>query len=70
VCRRLKADPTTAAIPVIFISALDASSAKNQALAVGGMDYIAKPYRVRDVLSKIQRVLGRSCLSLGVASLW
>jgi two-component system, sensor histidine kinase and response regulator len=57
VCRRLKVDSSTSAIPVIFISALDASCAKEQALAVGGLDYITKPYRVRDILSKVQKVL-------------
>ncbi|QZZ19699.1 response regulator [Leptothermofonsia sichuanensis E412] len=60
VCRRLKSDPATARIPVIFISALDTSSAREQAFAVGGLDYIAKPYRIQDVLSRVGRVL--NCL--------
>jgi CheY-like chemotaxis protein len=59
VCRRLKADPATAEIPVIFVSALDASSEKDRAFAVGGVGYIAKPYRIRDVVNSVRRVLER-----------
>jgi CheY-like chemotaxis protein len=59
VCRRLKADPATAEIPVIFVSALDAPSARNQAFAVGGLDYIVKPYRIKDVLSSVRQALKR-----------
>lgn len=57
ICRRLKADQFTAKIPVIFVSALDASSERNHAFAVGGVDYIAKPYRIKDVLSSVRRAL-------------
>ena len=58
VCRQLKADSATAEIPVIFISALDASSERDQAFAVGGVDYIAKPYCIQDVLSSVRKALG------------
>jgi CheY-like chemotaxis protein len=59
VCRRLKAEPVTVDIPIIFVSALDASSERDRAIAVGGLDHIAKPYQIQDVLDKIQRVLNR-----------
>lgn len=57
VCRRLKADPSTAEIPVIFVSALNTADSRAQASAVGGADYIVKPFRVQDVLNRIQNVL-------------
>ena len=45
-CRRLKANPKTADIPVIFISALDDIEDKVRAFAAGGVDYVTKPFQV------------------------
>jgi CheY-like chemotaxis protein len=60
VCRRLKAEPVTADIPVIFVSALDPSLEEKKVAAAGGLDYIAKPYRIHDVLSRVQKGLKRN----------
>ncbi|MEO1125032.1 MAG: adenylate/guanylate cyclase domain-containing protein [Cyanobacteria bacterium J06635_15] len=57
VCQQLKADPATAEIPVIFISALDDVFDKVQAFAVGGVDYITKPFQVEEVLARIDHQL-------------
>lgn len=54
VCEQLKADPRTRDIPVIFISALGELQDKIQAFAVGGVDYITKPFRIAEVLARIQ----------------
>ena len=54
VCERLKADPTTVDIPVIFISALDAVQDKIKAFASGGVDYVTKPFRVEEVLARVE----------------
>ncbi|MCL1939587.1 MAG: response regulator [Desulfovibrionaceae bacterium] len=43
VCRRLKADPLTRDIPVIFLTALDKEEDETQGFEVGGVDYITKP---------------------------
>ncbi|EME68652.1 response regulator protein [Paramagnetospirillum caucaseum] len=53
VCRRLKADPTNAATPVIFLSALDAIEDKVQGLSLGAADYITKPYQPEEVLARV-----------------
>jgi CheY-like chemotaxis protein len=53
VCRRLKADPQTADIPVIFISALDEVLDKVKAFDIGGVDYIAKPFEIQEVLVRV-----------------
>lgn len=45
ICRRLKADPATQEIPVIFITALDSDADEEKGLAIGAADYIAKPFR-------------------------
>ena len=53
VCRRLKADERTQDVPVIFISALDETLDKVTAFSVGGVDYIAKPFQVEEVLARV-----------------
>ncbi|MGK7927653.1 MAG: response regulator [Spirulina sp.] len=57
VCEKLKADATTMEIPVIFISALDATLDKVRAFQVGGVDYITKPFQVPEVLARVENQL-------------
>ncbi|MEP0833098.1 response regulator [Microcoleus sp. AS-A8] len=57
VCSKLKADPKTCEIPVIFISALDEVLDKIKAFAVGGVDYITKPFQVAEVLARVEHQL-------------
>lgn|GEM_PF-834253 len=52
VCRRMKADPRLADIPVLFISALGETSDKLRAFAAGGADYITKPFQEEEVLAR------------------
>ncbi len=54
VCERLKASENTYDIPVIFISALGATEDKVQAFAVGGVDYVTKPFQVEEVLARVE----------------
>ena len=61
VCRALKADPATAGIPVIFITALNDSQDETAGFDVGGVDYLTKPVsppvvraRVRTHLSLVR----------------
>jgi putative two-component system response regulator len=54
VCRRLKADPENARIPIIFISALNDPEDKVKAFAAGGVDYITKPLHAEEVLARVQ----------------
>lgn len=53
VCQKLKAEPGTAEIPVIFISALNDFADKKKAFAVGGVDYITKPFEIKEVVVRI-----------------
>ncbi len=57
VCKRLKADATTADIPIVFISALDQALDKVRAFEVGAVDYITKPFQVREVLVRVENQL-------------
>ena len=43
VCAALKADPATAAIPVIFVTALTDAADETRGFDAGGVDYITKP---------------------------
>jgi phosphoserine phosphatase RsbU/P len=51
-CAALKADPTTADIPVIFVSAADESNQKGKGLALGAVDHVSKPYSRAEIISK------------------
>lgn len=53
VCRQLKADPETAGIPIIFLSALNEVENKLEAFELGGVDYIAKPFHAAEVLTRV-----------------
>jgi CheY-like chemotaxis protein len=43
VCRQLKQNPQTAALPVIFVTALSDSKDEAEGFAAGAVDYISKP---------------------------
>lgn len=57
VCKALKADERTRAVPVIFLSALRESDDKVKAFAVGGVDYITKPFQVEEVIIRVEHQL-------------
>ncbi|MCX6899251.1 MAG: hybrid sensor histidine kinase/response regulator [Verrucomicrobia bacterium] len=54
VCRRLKADPQLASIPVIFISALNETMDKVKAFGLGGVDYVTKPFQFEEVHARVE----------------
>ncbi|MEL7407135.1 MAG: response regulator [Cyanobacteria bacterium J06558_2] len=57
VCKKLKSNPQTKDIPVIFISAVDETLDKVKAFAVGGVDYISKPFQMHEVLMRVRNQL-------------
>ncbi|HEY9627308.1 MAG TPA: PleD family two-component system response regulator [Coleofasciculaceae cyanobacterium] len=54
VCEQLKANPNTCGIPVIFLSASNDTDDKIQAFAVGGADYVTKPFHTQEVLARVR----------------
>ena len=54
VCRHLKADPDTAEIPVIFLSAFLWATDKVAAFDCGGVDYVTKPLQFEDVAARVR----------------
>ena len=53
VARHLKADEATAPIPIVFMTALTDTEHVLAAFAAGGVDYVAKPVRPREVVARI-----------------
>ncbi len=53
VCRRLKANPATWAIPVIFASALADTAEKIKGFELGAVDYVTKPLNAREVVMRV-----------------
>lgn len=54
VCERLKADPLTSDGAVVFLSALDDVAAKVKGFALGGADYISKPFQAQEVIARVR----------------
>lgn len=54
VCRRLKSDPATSSIPVIFFTAMSEEEDEEKGLNLGAVDYIPKPIRPAIVLARIR----------------
>jgi signal transduction histidine kinase len=67
VCQALKADPATADVPIIFISALDEIQDKVQAFTVGGVDYVTKPFQFEEVLARVETHLALNHLQRELA---
>ncbi|MGB3289719.1 MAG: response regulator [Burkholderiaceae bacterium] len=57
-CRRLKANPSTEAIPVIFLSAARDIDDRLTGLRDGGVDYILKPFVCEEVVARVLIHLG------------
>ncbi len=53
VCKQLKSDETTKEIPIIFISALDATNDKLNGFKLGGVDYVTKPFQKEELLARV-----------------
>ena len=53
VCRLLKAQETTASIPIIFVTGESESDKIVSAFAAGGVDYTTKPFRIDEVLARV-----------------
>jgi DNA-binding response OmpR family regulator len=59
VCRRLKAEPDTAAIPVLMLTAKAQPAERVAGLEIGADDYITKPFSPRELVLRVNAVLRR-----------
>jgi len=67
-CRRLKADPQLAGIPVVFVTAVADSRSEVSGLALGAVDYLHKPIGVEIARQRIRNLLEREALSRELAA--
>jgi len=54
VCEHIKADDTLKGIPIIFISALTEPLDKVKAFAIGGVDYLTKPFQMEELHARVE----------------
>lgn len=66
--RRLKEREETAAIPIIFITALDSEDNTVKGLNIGADDYIAKPLMMKEVKARVKAVLRRVTAAQSIAA--
>src|SRR3954470_3203144 len=66
-CRRLKATPATADIPVIFMTALGDLEDKVKGFNAGGADYVVKPFEHEEVLARVRTQVHLRKLQLDLA---
>ena len=63
--RKLKADPSTKDIPVVFLTARDTENDTVTGFNLGADDYISKPFSIREVLVRVRAVLRRTAEKSG-----
>jgi len=59
-CRRLRAEPRTRTVPVVFLTARSSPDARVRGLAVGADDYVVKPFSMQELVLRIRAVLRRA----------
>jgi len=60
VCQTLKGNPITSVIPIIMITALNATSQKVKGIEYGADDYIEKPFDLEELAARVKMVLRRA----------
>lgn len=60
VCRRIRADPYSAKIPIMFLTAISRPSDAAEALDAGGDDFLTKPFEVVELPARIRALLRRA----------
>ncbi|TPW75513.1 response regulator transcription factor [Schumannella soli] len=60
VCRRLRAEPATAQLPVLLLTAMSDEQARIDGLEAGADDYLTKPYSPRELVLRVQAILRRT----------
>lgn len=58
--KKIKANPATEHLPIVFCTAKDAEDDIVEGLNLGAEDYIAKPYKLREVSARIRTILRRA----------
>ncbi|HEY5742472.1 MAG TPA: response regulator [Terrimicrobiaceae bacterium] len=64
VCKALKRDPDTEALPIVMLTARGEPTERVQGLEMGADDYVTKPFSPRELVLRIQALLRRGRLQL------
>jgi DNA-binding response OmpR family regulator len=67
VCKRLRADPATAAIPLLMLTAKAEEGDRVLGLELGADDYVTKPFGVRELVARVKALLRRATAAPGAA---
>jgi serine phosphatase RsbU (regulator of sigma subunit) len=70
VCRRLRSEPATREIPILFLSALEDVEAKVKGFQVGGNDYLTKPFEMLEVQARVRSLLKAKAYAEAVKERW
>ena len=57
VCRRLRADPATREVPIMFLSALEDVKDKARGFELGANDYLTKPFEILEVKARVRSLV-------------
>src|SRR6185295_3052962 len=60
VCKRLRQDPSTSALPLLMLTAKAEEGDRVLGLELGADDYVTKPFGVRELLARVKALLRRS----------
>jgi len=60
VCKRLRTDPSTSALPILMLTAKAEEGDRVLGLELGADDYVTKPFGVRELLARVKALLRRS----------
>ncbi len=60
VCRKIRIDPRTREVPIVFLTALADVGSRVRGLVVGGDDYITKPFSRRELIARVRAILRRA----------
>jgi len=59
-CRMLRADPNYKDIPILIVTALGDTDSRIVAIGAGANDYLAKPFGIDDLASRVQKLLDQA----------
>src|SRR3990172_6517857 len=60
VCRMLRADPKYSRTPIVIFTAMGDNESKSQALDAGADEFLTKPFRVEDLMQRIQALIDKA----------
>ena len=60
VCKMLRADPKFSRTPIVIFTAMGDNESKKTALEIGADEFLTKPFRVEELMHKIQTLIAQS----------